>query len=66
MNALKNREYNPDAKSGRLPAACQRYGLGRSSLRMEAEKAGAIIKVGRSILVDYELMDKYFRNLAGK
>lgn len=43
----------------KIPEACERYGLGRVKLREVAGKAGAVIKVGKAVRIDYELMDKY-------
>ena len=50
-------------KSGRLKDGCARYGLGQSAMRELAEKAGAAFKVGRSYLINFEVMDKYVDDL---
>lgn len=64
MHTLKNKEYDKNAFMGRVEMACKRYGLGYRSMRTEAQKAGAVVKIGRSVLINYETMDEYFRTLA--
>lgn len=55
-----------EVKSGRLEQACARYGLGKHSMRNVAESAGAVIRVGRSYLINYTLVDAYFDRLSGE
>ena len=40
-----------------------RYQFGHGKLMEEAEKAGAIRKIGRSVRIDREVMDKYVDTL---
>ena len=40
--------------------AAFRYALGVNTLRAEAEKAGAVVKVGRRRLNRIDLLDKHF------
>ena len=37
-------KINP--KTGRIDQACERYGVGRSTMRRIAEESGAVVKVG--------------------
>ena len=50
-------------KSGRLKDGCVRYGLGESTMREIAERAGAAFKVGRSYLINFDKMDQYIDKL---
>ena len=55
-----------EVKSGRLEQACARYGLVKHSMRNVAESAGAVIRVGRSYLINYTLVDTYLDHLSGE
>ena len=55
-----------EVKSGRLEQAGARYGLGKHSMRNVAESAGAVIRVGRSYLINYTLVDIYLDHLSGE
>ncbi len=45
---------------------CIRWSRSRNSLMVDAAKAGAIIRIGRSILINVPIMDKYYSSLAGE
>ena len=47
-----------EQKSGTLEQAGMRYGFGRNSMRKIAEDAHAIIKIGKSVRVNFTIMDK--------
>lgn len=65
MRALtKNTEI--EQKSGTLEQAGMRYGFGRNSMRKIAEDAGAIIKIGKSVRVNFTIMDNYLDALSGE
>lgn len=64
MNKRTIRETSTQATTGRIDEACSRYGLGRRSMRETAEKAGAIVKLGRVLLIHYGKVDKYLESLA--
>ena len=65
MRALaKNNDI--EQKSGTLEQAGMRYGFGRNSMRKLAEDAGAIIKIGKSVRVNFTIFDKYMDSLSGK
>lgn len=49
-----------EQSTGRIPSASKRYDVSKNTMRVLAEQAGAIIKVGRIVLVDYKRMDEYF------
>lgn len=58
MRALiKNDDF--EQKSGTLEQAGLRYGFGRNSIRKIAEEAGAIIRIGRCIRVNFTILDEY-------
>lgn len=44
--------------------AKSRYNIGDTKLRMMAEDAGAIVRVGEKVLYSRTRMDKYFENMA--
>lgn len=52
------------AKTGRIEQACARYGLGRNTMRNVAEQAGAVIKIGKCYLIDFQKVDAYMDSLA--
>lgn len=54
-----------EQKSGTLECAGARYGFGRNKMRSIAEDAGAIIKIGKSVRVNFSIMDKYIDSLSG-
>jgi len=65
MRALiKNTEI--EQKAGTLEQARMRYGFGRNSMRKIAEDAGAVIKIGKSVRINFTLLDKYMDSLSGK
>lgn len=65
MKALmKNTDI--EQKTGTLEQAGMRYGFGRNSMRKIAENAGAIIKIGKSVRVNFTIMDKYLDALSGE
>ncbi len=55
---------NIEQKSGTLEQAGIRYGFGRNSMRKIAKDAGAIIKIGKSVRVNFTILDKYLDNLS--
>lgn len=48
-----------EMKMGRIEQACQRYGLGRTTMRAFAQDAGAIVKVGKCCLYNFSKLDAY-------
>lgn len=65
MRALtKNTEI--EQKSGTLEQAGMRYGFGRNSMRKIAEEAGAIIKIGKSVRVNFTILDRYMDAMSGE
>lgn len=53
-------------KSGTLEQAGMRYGFGRNSMRKSAEDAGAIIKIGKSVRVNFTIVDRYLDSISGE
>lgn len=60
----KNNEI--DQKIGTLEQAGMRYAFGRNRMRTIAENAGAIIKIGKSVRVNFTILDKYMDALSGE
>ncbi|WP_419038414.1 DUF6462 family protein [Enterocloster bolteae] len=64
MRALiKNNDI--EQKSGTLEQAGMRYGFGRNAMRKVAEDAGAIIKIGKSVRVNFSILDRYMDSISG-
>ena len=55
-----------EQKTGRIDEAMQRYGLGRDLTKKTADAAGAIIKIGRTTLINYTVMDQYMDEQTGR
>lgn len=54
-----------EAKTGTLECAGARYGFGRNKMRTIAEDAGAIIKIGKSVRVNFTILDGYMDAMSG-
>lgn len=48
-----------------LPEACQRYGLGKATMRKVAEDASAVVRLGRRYLVNVAKVDLYMDAISG-
>ena len=59
MRALSNYAADKGSRTGTLEHACQRYDLGKNTMRKVAEKAGAVIKIGRCYRVNFDRVDRY-------
>lgn len=53
-------------KSGTLELAGMRYGFGRNRMREIVAEAGTIIKIGKSVRVNFSILDKYMDSLSGE
>lgn len=53
-----------EMKAGRIDQACLRYNLGRDSMRKLAEDAGAIIRIGKCVLVNFTKLDTYLDSIS--
>ena len=62
---LNRTELGIDVKTCRLEQACQRYGVGRNTMRQIAEQAGAVVRIGRNYLIDIPRVDEYMNVLSG-
>ncbi len=65
LKVKKQADNMTGAKIGTVESACARYGFGRNKLREVAEDAGAVIKLGRSVRINFTIMDAYFDALSG-
>ena len=65
MRKAKER-INPEVRTGRIQEAQKRYSLGRDTVRSVAKECGAVIKIGKICLYDFQRMDEYLSALAGK
>lgn len=55
-----------EQKAGTLEQASLRYGFGRNRMRTIAKDAGAVIKIGKSVRVNFTILDKYMDSLSGE
>lgn len=60
----KMERVSPEVKTGRIEQACKRYGIGKSSMRQVAEDAGAVIRVGKSYLINFTKVDAYMDSIS--
>ncbi len=63
---MRNVRIEPGIKTGKLDQACQRYNLGRNYMRQVAEDAGAVIRVGKSLLINFDKVDAYMDAISNK
>ena len=54
-----SRSENIEVKYMKTDQAMKRYSMCRNSLDSTAREAGALIKLGRSVFIDVQAMDKY-------
>lgn len=62
---LVRTELGIDVKTGRIEQACQRYGVGRNTMRKIAAEADAEIRYGRNYLIDFSKVDKFLDLISG-
>lgn len=63
---MKIREpVSGEIKTGRIQEAMARYCLGRDTTKRIAAEAGAVIKIGKAWLCDFDKMDAYMESKAG-
>ena len=53
-----NKSYAGEKRFIDVSDACNRYSLGRSTIRAYAESVGAVRKIGRRVLIDTEAVDR--------
>lgn len=63
---LEREEIAIDVKTGRVDQCCARYGVGRNTMRQIASQAGAVIRIGKSYLIDIPKVDRYLDSIAGE
>ena len=65
-NRLIRSELGIDVKTGRIEQACARYGVGRNTMRKIAEDSGAVIRIGRNYLINFEKVAAYMSAMSGE
>lgn len=53
-------------KTTKIEPACMRYGVGKNTMRKIAEDAGAVVRIGKSYLINVSKVDKYMDALSGE
>ena len=70
MEALKVKEMMkrevPEVKTIKIELACMRYGVGKNTMRKIAEDARAVVRIGKSYLINVSKVDKYMDTLSGE
>lgn len=51
-------------KTGGIREACERYGLGYTSMRKVAEDAAAIIRIGNRLIINFSKVDAYMDGIS--
>ena len=65
-NRLVRSELGIDARTGRIDQACARYGVGRNTMRQIAEQAGAVVRIGRNYLINFQKVDQFMDSISGE
>lgn len=64
MRAIHTRAREAEkARYGRVDDVVSRYSIGKSTARKIGQEAGAVVKIGRAALYDYQKIDKYLEQL---
>lgn len=63
---LLREELGIDVKTGRIEQACARYGVGRNTMRQIAEQAGAVVRIGRNYLINFQKVDQFMDSISSK
>ena len=70
MEALKVKEMMksevPQVKTIKIELACMRYGVGKNTMRKIARDAGAVVRIGKSYLINVSKVDRYMDALSGE
>ena len=48
-----------EIRTGGIDEGCIRYSVGKQTMRRIAEDASAVIRVGKRVLLNFELIDRY-------
>lgn len=62
MRKLERME--PEVRTGKIEQACMRYGLGKNTMRKVADEAGAVIRIGKSYLVNFQKVDEFMDKMS--
>ena len=60
----KLEKMETELRTGKIEQACMRYGLGKNTMRKVAEDAGAVIRIGRSYLINFRKVDEYLDEIS--
>lgn len=65
---MRKRTIKPstNAMMGSIDDARARYGLGARSIRDVAAECNAVVRIGKSVRFNFQIMDAYFTKLSGK
>lgn len=59
-----NERLEPEPRTGRIEQSCLRYGVGKNTMRKIAEDAQAVIRIGKTYLINYSKVDAYMDSLS--
>lgn len=60
----KMERVSSEVKTGRIEQACERYGIGKTTMRQIAADAGAVIRIGKTYLVNFTKVDAYLDSIS--
>ena len=70
MRALEVKEMQKkeaaEIKTTKLDLACMRYGVGKNTMRLIAKNAGAVVRIGKSYLINVTKVDNYLDAMSGE
>ncbi len=67
MNARRRSEdVTREIKTGPIGEACLRYGYGETLMRSIAKDAGAVIRIGRTMRINFTKVDAYLDSMSGE
>lgn len=60
----KMERISPEVKTGRIEQACERYSIGHNAMRQVAEDARAVVRIGKSYLINFTKVDEYLDSIS--
>ena len=58
-------DANDLTRFGCVEDSMRRLSMGRSTLMTMAREAGAVVRIGKKILINYRLLDEYLDSISG-
>ena len=58
-------DANDLTRFGCVEDAMRRFSMGRYTLMEQAKQAGAVVRIGRKVLINYHLLDEFLDSISG-